>query len=309
MKPLHTLLPFLTLYFLSSSSLLVLNKVAITAIPSASLLLFIQLLSTVIIILVPALSGKLNVDFFPRKKVLAAYVSVANIFLATVYSNFRVIQTVGVNPFIVLRCSTPLLVSILDWMFMARNLPGRLSLASLTGILVGGSLYAHSKLDDDVFINGSFIDSHGGPWCIIWLISFLLDMIYIKYIVDSFPCSAEERTLYQNGLALPFLGLFLSSGIEGYEFRESFRTPWTARLAVTLSCFAGATLSFTGMKLRSELSATSFTVLGILCKMVSMLLNEMFVESEQDLKRLLCIVIVIISSSFYKQAPKRCATR
>ena len=99
MSALRTTLPLLVLYFVSSSSLLVLNKVAIKAIPNASLLLFTQLGSTVVIVAAPALIGKARINFKPEGKVVRAYSTVAVVFLATIYSNFQVIHSIGINPF------------------------------------------------------------------------------------------------------------------------------------------------------------------------------------------------------------------
>jgi GDP-mannose transporter len=102
---------------------------------------------------------------------------------------------------------------------------------------------------------------------------------------------------------MPVLCVLLA--FEEYTLSEVSGASKDAYLAVVLTCFAGTVLSFTGMSLRSELSATSFTVLGIVCKMASTLLNEVFVEPEQDFIRLSCIAAVIVSSSFYRQAPVR----
>jgi GDP-mannose transporter len=304
MSTLRTTLPLLILYFVSSSSLLVLNKVAIKAIPNASLLLFTQLSSTVVIVAAPALGGKARVNFKPEGKVVRAYSTVAVVFLATIYSNFQVIHSIGINPFIVLRCSTPLMVSILDWAFMGRTLPDWKSALALSGILTSGSMYARLKIADPDFVANGTGDANSGLWwSAIWLVSFLLDMVYIKYVVEAYPCSGSERTLYQNFLALPILVILLNVGAEKHSVLEAANAPQSAWLAVVLTCFAGAALSFTGMSLRTELSATLFTVLGIVCKMASTLLNEIFVEPERDLGRIACIAAVIISSSFYKQAP------
>lgn len=292
----------LLLYFLSSSSLLVLNKVAIRAIPNASLLLLIQLGSTVVILAAPALFGKTSVNFRPNRKVVRAYITVAVVFLATIYSNFQVIHSIGINPFIVLRCSTPLMVSVLDWALMSRTLPNIKSAFALCGILACGSMYARLKVVDPSVSEYSAA-THWFLWSMIWLLSFLLDMVYIKYVVEAYPCSGSERTLYQNFLALPILVLLLTTGVEKYSLFEVTGASQSAYIAVLVSCFAGATLSFTGMSLRSELSATSFTVLGIVCKMASSFLNEIFIEPERDLARLLCVVGVIVSSACYKQAP------
>jgi GDP-mannose transporter len=198
------------------------------------------------------------------------------------------------------------MVSVLDWAFMGRALPDWKSFLALCGILSSASMYARLKIADPGFgANGNGDVNSGLWWSAIWLVSFLLDMVYIKYVVDAYPCSGSERTLYQNFLALPVLFLLLSVGAEKHSVLEAARAPQSAWLAVVMTCFAGAALSFTGMSLRTELSATLFTVLGIVCKMASTLLNEIFVEPERDLARLSCIAAVIISSSFYKQAPFR----
>lgn len=297
-----TLVPLIVLYFVSSSSLLVLNKLAIMAVPNASLLLLIQLSSTAAIVSMPSLIGKTRINFKPNVAFIRAYSSVAGLFLATIYSNFQVIHSIGINPFIVLRCSTPLMVSMLDWVFMGRSLPDWKSTLALLGILACGSAYANLKASDPNFLVQPRA-SNSMHWCVLWLISFLLDMVYIKHIVEVYPCSVSERTLYQNFLALPFLIFLLAIGVEDTDIMQAKNAPKSAYIAVLLTCVAGAVLSFTGMSLRKELSATLFTVLGIVCKMASMLLNELFVEPEKDSARLLCVGAVIVCSSFYKQAP------
>lgn len=307
----HKSLPLLFLYFLSSSSLLVLNKIAISAIPNAALLLFVQLLSTVLIVLVKDFLEKQKTTFIPSLQYVRAYASVAFVFLATIYSNFHVIHAIGVNSFIVLRCSTPLMVSVLDWLFMGRTLPQPSSLFALVGIAVSASMYAHLKFLDPSATrttDEARVLTHGLCWSVLWTVSFLLDMVYIKFIIEAYPCSNSERTIYQNFLALPFLLVLMAMQTEAKWGDVVLNATPRAYLAVISTCIAGAVLSFTGMSLRSEYSATFFTVLGIICKMASTLLNELFVEPEGDVFRLLCIAAVILSSAFYRQAPLKCST-
>ena len=295
-------------YFWSSSALLVLNKIAITVVPNASLLLFVQIASTVVIISIVAQLGQQKVVFFPSLSMIKAYSSVGLVFLVTIYSNFRLINAVGVNAFIVLRCTTPLIISILDWCFLGRELPKRRSLVALCGILLSGGAYVWPKIlrrSDSGFRHS---DAEGLIWSLVWLSSFIVDMVYIKYIVDAFPCNGLERSLYQNALSLPFLLVTLFTPLETSGL-SALTAPGTGRahLALVLSCIAGTVLSFTGMALRSELSATFFTVLGIVCKMASSFLNELFVEPENSLHSLTCILCCILSSSIYRQAPLRVA--
>lgn len=293
------------LYFLSSSALLVLNKIAITAVPNASALLLIQVSSTTLIIAVVGSFRSRMINYSPSLKVVKAYTSVALVFLATVYSNFRLIHAIGVNPFIVLRCSTPLIVSALDWGFLGRELPSGRPLLALIGIFVSGAAYAWPKIFSTADSrSASYFE--GCFWCFCWLLSFTLDMVYIKHVVDAHKCNGLERTLYQNGLSLPFLLILNFSPLEMTNAFESLMAmSLKLHIALSLSCVAGTILSFTGMTLRSELSATVFTVFGIVCKMASSLLNDLVVEPEKSVYSSLCIASSIFCSSLYKQSPLR----
>ena len=115
---------------------------------------------------------------------------------------------VGVNPFIVLRCTTPLLVSVFDWLFLERELPRGTSLLSLLGIFFSGSAYA---LLDGLPTTEKIYVGESSLWGLLWLVSFIMDMIYIKHVVDKHECSGLERTIYQNALALPFWRRSLSA--------------------------------------------------------------------------------------------------
>jgi len=296
-------------YGVSSSALLVLNKVCINAIPNASLLLFIQVLSTVLFIIVPALCGRIHINLRPQWKVLLAYCNVALVFLGTIYSNMQVVHAIGVNSFIVLRCGTPLLISFLDFLFLNRELPHGNSFISLFGIFISGSAYAYLKYrefgsEQDATEENSY-GLRGLVWSFVWLSCFVVDMIYIKHVADSHKCTGLERTLYQNTLALPVLLVTLLTPIEMFDPMSTGDADNSALVALGLSCIAGTILSYTGMSLRTDLSATSFSILGIICKMASALLNEIFVSRESNRFSLLCIAGVIMSSSFFKQAPFR----
>ena len=292
-------------FLVSNSSLLVLNKLAISAFSSASSLLFAQFLSTVVLLGTFSLLVGTRVNHTPSSAVIRSYLASAGIWCGTIYSNVQALRAIGVNSLIVLRCLTPLLVCVLDWLFLGRTLPNKKSLLVLCGIFVSGALYAKSKFAD-VELTSKVVGAGTGEhnallWCVIWLNCFLIDATYIKYVVETHPCNRLERTLYQNTLALPFLAVPLL--IEGASFSDVVLAPRSAQIALALSCLAGTILSFSGMSLRSEMSATSFTILGITCKMGSTLLNELFVQPERDFARLSCVFGIIIFSAFYRQAP------
>lgn len=294
-------------FFVSNSSLLVLNKVAISAIQNASALLFIQISSTVLFVGLCAHFANTPINCTPSSKVVRAYAAAAVVWCGTIFSNFYVLRAIGVNAFIILRCSTPLFVCVLDWMFLGRTLPNKRSTAALFAILLSGKTYANLKFRDEASFeaSGGFVQFWTLVWCMIWLCCFLTDVTFIKYIIGAYPCSAMERTLYQNIFALPVLSVLLLAQLEEARLSDVLTAPESARIALVLSCLAGAVLSFVGMSLRSELSATTFTILGIVCKMGSTCLNELLVEPERDFMRLVCISAVIVSSAIYRQAPLR----
>lgn len=134
-------------------------------------------------------------------------------------------------------------------------------------------------------------------------------MLFVKHVCDTHPANGMERTLYQNALATPVLALALAVGADGSgsasEAAGTLVSEITGLAMVLASCLAGLCLSYTGLSLRSEVSSTAFAVLGVVCKMGSIILNELFVDPERDLFRLLVVVGVIVCSSQYSQAPKR----
>ena len=107
------LYPLVSLYFVSSSALLVLNKVAITVFPNASVLLLAQITSTVVIVLAVSTLGRYKMRLVPDVPTVKAYSRVSAVFLGTIYSNFKFVDSAGVNAFIMLRCTTPLIVSVM----------------------------------------------------------------------------------------------------------------------------------------------------------------------------------------------------
>merc|ERR1719469_1201795 len=54
------------------------------------------------------------------------------------------------------------------------------------------------------------------------------------------------------------------------------KVAWTAGAVgtVALSCVVGVAISYAGFNLRKLVSATSFTVVGVVCKLVTVLVND-----------------------------------
>jgi len=142
-------------------------------------------------------------------------------------------------------------------------------------------------------------------WSAVWLLIFVLDMVFIKWVIEKTRSSGWDAALMQNAFAAVFLALvwFVEAQREAVAPVE-----WTvgSTVIVLSTCIVGTLLSYTGMSLRSKMSATTFAVVGIVCKMVSILLNEVWIgEDNNNVMRLMCVIVCIACSSLYRQSPLR----
>lgn len=297
----------LVLYALSSSTLLVCNRGAVLLIPKPALLLMLQTLASVVLTVGLWISKFISLEK-PKPETLRGYAMVSLLFISTIYANMKVLQLGGVNFFIVLRCSTPILVAILDFLFLGRQLPGKSSLVALLGLACAGATYAclRASSQDTYAVTGS---TTVVSWCCVWVLTFVAEMIFTKHVVDKTGVSGWAGTLLQNGFASLWLGILLSIEVllsteAVYLAKEAWECK--ALLVVAASCILGTILSFSSLTLRGLISATSFTIVGVACKMFSILLNEVAIgEDKASLARLLSVIACIGFSALYKQAPTR----
>lgn len=88
----------------------------------------------------------------------------------------QVLQYANVETFIVFRSSTPLLVSVLDYLFLNRELPSWRSFACLLALLLGAAGYVATDA-------GFRIEAYA--WLGVWYSFFLFDAVYIKHVCDT----------------------------------------------------------------------------------------------------------------------------
>ena len=75
--------------------------------------------------------------------------------------------------------------------------------------------------------------------------------------------------------------------------------------AVLLSCVVGVGISYAGFNLRKQVTATSFTVVGVLCKIASVLLNIFIWDKHANGIGITALCICIFAGTFYQQSSKR----
>jgi len=280
-------------YATCSSLMLIINKLTVTFLPAPSLVLFAQLLFAALSIRGMTEAGIVNAEPLQVHKA-KPFVLVSAAFLSALYTNVKCLQYANVETFIVFRSSTPCIIALLDFYFLGRELPNAKSWASLTAIVSGAVAYVLSDSDFEVRAYG---------WVLAWYFVFSVDQIYIKYAVDNSNLSVWGRTYYTNALAVgPVLIIGLATGETAVltELRG-----WNSAVALAASCVAGVMMSYSAFMLRGMISATSFTVIGTMCKISTVVINCLMWDKHASFWGLVALFVCLFAGLAYEQAPLR----
>ncbi|GLC45730.1 hypothetical protein PLESTF_000598600 [Pleodorina starrii] len=281
-------------YAFCSSLMLLINKVAIHAIPAPTFILCVQLLFSVIVVIIGDRTGCLVADNLEWEKV-SKFVWVVVGFLGTLMANIKVLQNANVETFITFRSSTPLVLSLCDYVWLGRSMPSARSWSCLVVLLVGSVGY--------VLVDADF-KIHAYYWLLLWYAFFTFDTVYVKHMCDTVKMTNWGRVYYANLMAflplaavLPFMGeLQLVRGLRW--------TPAGAG-ALALSCVLGVAMSHASYLLREAVSATLFTIVGIICKALTVILNVMIWDKHASPAGIGFLLLCVSAGTFYEQAPKR----
>ena len=293
--PSKALIAFAIVFYAScSSTMLVINKLAVYHIQAPSFVLFCQVAATAAVVWTASRAGVVQADAFDMAKV-KAFSFVVAAFVAAIFTNMKTLQYANVETFIVFRSSTPLLVAFLDFGFLGRTLPSARSWASLLFILIGAAMYMSS---DSQFELRSY------AWACAWYAVFCFDQIYIKHVCNTVEMTNWGRVLYTNSMSMP-LCLLVS-----LAFREDVTVSeleWNASQTffLLLSCATGVAMSYSAFLLRSSVSATSFTVVGIMCKIATVVINLMIWDNHASANGLISLFVCLAAGTFYQQVSTR----
>jgi GDP-mannose transporter len=281
--------------------MLVANKLAIYFNPVPGLIVCAQVVGTVGYILVLRAFGLAEVDHFdwPRVKVFLPYTLS---FVLVLYSNGRAIEHSNIETVIVFRAATPLIVSWLDYFLLGRELPTLRSTLSLLGMIV--SVICYARTDSEFLLNG--ISAYG--WVTLYVLSVVFETTYGKRICQGvrFNAPVWGQVMYCNALGLlPLLLVALLAGEHRYVEKNGFDSSNRALLALSASCVVGVGIAWTVWNCRNQVAATTFTVIGVVCKLISVGLNVMIWDKHATAEGIFWLVVCLGCSSAYKQAPLR----
>lgn len=284
-------------YSICSSTLLVVNKLALHVVTVPVTLLSVQFWFAVGVLYALKCFRLLNIA--PLKQSVAwQFAPVVFTFLGTLYCNAKVLQYSNVETFITFRSSTPLILSLCDYLFLGRQLPSLRSVSSLLGVLVSCAGYA---LVDHAF------DVRAYSWLAAWFVSFTTYEVVVKHLCDTVELDNWTRVVYTNAMAGGILAFILP--FCATERIAIATTSWTLGKAavVVASCAIGIGLSHSSYLMRAACSATLSAFVGILCKVITVIINTAMWDKHASLQEFAFLALGLVCGLFYEQAPMRAA--
>eukprot|EP00929_Paragymnodinium_shiwhaense_P064924 TRINITY_DN325_c0_g2_i1.p1 TRINITY_DN325_c0_g2~~TRINITY_DN325_c0_g2_i1.p1 ORF type:complete len:332 (-),score=44.93 TRINITY_DN325_c0_g2_i1:163-1158(-) len=280
------------LYACCSSTLLIINKVAVQLIPDPSFVLFCQFLSSSLAVrAIKIIYPSSDIEFVHWKKA-KPFFAASSIFYICLFTNTAALKYVNVETVIVVRSCSPIAVALLERVVLGNPLPNIYSGCALLVIAAGAATYV---------MTDSGFQVKGYMWLGAYFVSIVCEMVFVKFIVETVPMSTWTRVYYNNTLSLPLAALTCS--LNGNKFLE---TIWSAGTITALwcSCAVGVAISYAGFNLRKLVSATTFTVVGVVCKIITVLINDVIWTQHSSVFGHLSLAVCIFAGVLYEKAKK-----
>eukprot|EP00566_Odontella_aurita_P010187 CAMPEP_0113547380 /NCGR_PEP_ID=MMETSP0015_2-20120614/12321_1 /TAXON_ID=2838 /ORGANISM="Odontella" /LENGTH=419 /DNA_ID=CAMNT_0000447923 /DNA_START=92 /DNA_END=1352 /DNA_ORIENTATION=- /assembly_acc=CAM_ASM_000160 len=292
-------------YSFCSGSLVLVNKLILHFIPFPSLVTTCQLWATLFFVYSAACTGWIEVD--PIKwKFVVPYLAYTVAFSLGVYCNMKSLSLSNVETVIVFRALAPLLVSVLDANFLGREWPSLRSWGALLVIALGAFGYA---LTDEKFQTQG-LSAYTWPTLYLLVISF--EMAYGKNIIKSVDLKTlSGPVIYTNMLGWPPMLMFAAAGGEFerinnvYLENSVYMFPKAGVALLFVGCIIGTGIGYSGWWCRGKVSATSYTLIGVMNKFLTVLMNCLVWDQHAVPAGIACLFLCLVGGSFYRQAPMR----
>jgi hypothetical protein len=128
-------------------------------------------------------------------------------------------------------------------------------------------------------------------------------MTFGKQITQTIPMTHWERVFLTNTLSLPFTLCLLVFSKERDRMEDMFAVLNPSQMHwVIASSVVGVGISFSGWKLRNEVSATAFTLVGVGNKILSILANQAFFH-DGTVMGTIALLLAVLAGLFYEDTP------
>ncbi|KAI4369157.1 hypothetical protein MLD38_017640 [Melastoma candidum] len=225
----------------------------------------------------------------------------AIIFYLSLFTNSELLLHANVDTFIVFRSAVPIFVAIGETLFLNQPWPSLKTWMSLATIFGGSVLYVITDYQFTVMAYS---------WALAYLISMSVDFVYIKHVVMTIGLNTWGLVLYNNleALLLFPLELLIMGELKKIKHEITDESDWDSFevvLPVGLSGVFGLAISFFGFSCRRAISATGFTVLGIVNKLLTVVINLMIWDKHSKLLGTVGLLICMFGGILYQQSTSK----
>lgn len=292
-------------YSFCSGTLILLNKLTLHFIPFPSLVVSFQLAVAIALIFGAKLSGVIEVDDLQWEYV-KPYLLYVFFFSTGIYCNMRSLNVSNVETIIVFRALSPIIVAMLDAMFLGREWPSYRSWAGLLTLVIGA--YGYASFDEQFHTQGYSAYS----WPSLYTIIIAMEMAYGKKIVKSVPLKTQSGPVFYTNL-IGFVPMLMLANVsneyagfwEFYWGQDSGKLPLAAIILLAVGSFVGTGIGYSSWWCRGLVSATSFTLIGVMNKCLTVILNTFIWDAHAKPGGIACLFVCIAGGMIYQQAPMR----
>ena len=114
----------------------------------------------------------------------------------------------------------------------------------------------------------------------------------------------RQRGFYTNAFAIPPTALLFYATGENAEVGDTY-VGENAMLWLGASCAMGVGISYSGWKTRTVITATTFTLVGVLNKMATIAFTVIVWPADASFASIAALVFCILFGLLYQDAPKR----
>ncbi|XP_045805662.1 GDP-mannose transporter GONST3-like [Trifolium pratense] len=287
-------------YCLSASLLSIINKWAVMKFPYPGALTALQYFTSAAGVL---LCGRLKVVEHDKLDLITMwrFLPAAIIFYLSLFTNSELLLHANVDTFIVFRSAVPIFVAVGESVFLHRPWPSLKTWASLGTIFAGSVLYVAT---DYQFTFAAYM------WAVAYLVSMTIDFVYIKHVVTTIELNTWGLVLYNNieALLLFPVELLIMGELKKIKHEITDESDWYSFpvvLPVALSCLFGLAISFFGFSCRRAISATGFTVLGIVNKLLTVMINLVIWDKHSTWVGTVGLLICMLGGVMYQQSTSK----
>ncbi|KAJ0428824.1 putative sugar phosphate transporter domain, GDP-mannose transporter GONST3, plant [Helianthus annuus] len=266
-------------YCLSASLLSIINKWAVMKFPYPGALTALQYFTSAAGVL---LFGHFKLLEHDRLDLLTMwrFLPAAVIFYLSLFTNSELLLHANVDTFIVFRSVVPIFVAIGETVFLHQPWPSLKTWLSLATIFGGSVLYV---ITDYQFTFMAY------SWALAYLISMSIDFVYIKHVVMTIGLNTWGLVLYNNleALLLFPLELLIMGELKKIKHEFTDESDW---------------YSFEVILPVGAISATGFTVLGIVNKLLTVVINLMVWDKHSTFIGTIGLLICMLGGVMYQQS-------